>query len=226
MIILPRDFDRMMSQKELRDGFQASLQNASVVSGLLAGIAASLYGFFKDYSNYNEFGRSTHELVVALCYFSLLSNIGAVMCCLFLGYILNEIQIAEIMEKSQSEQVPEPSSAVKLPRRERMSARLGSAWNATATYWYPVEPYRSRLDSVFMFCVGTLTLPVLLLVYIFNQEKSKAVKGISVVLVIYLLHPPSLLMKSMFRRQARRRERVEEEQTGTQEEVDPVKEEA
>ncbi|KAF6752976.1 hypothetical protein DFP72DRAFT_433510 [Ephemerocybe angulata] len=212
MIILPRDFDRMMSQKELRDGFQASLQNASVVSGLLAGIAASLYGFFKDYSNYNEFGRSTHELVVALCYFSLLSNIGAVMCCLFLGYILNEIQIAEIMEKSQSEQVPEPSSAVKLPRRERMSARLGSAWNATATYW------------VFMFCVGTLTLPVLLLVYIFNQEKSKAVKGISVVLVIYLLHPPSLLMKSMFRRQARRRERVEEEQT--QEEVDPVKEEA
>ncbi|KAF5335940.1 hypothetical protein D9611_006221 [Ephemerocybe angulata] len=223
-MVEPRDFDRIMSHKELRDGFQASLQNASVVvSPSLLCHPPLVVQLETNYSNYNQFGQSTHELVVALCYFSLFSNIGAVMCCFFLGFILNEIQTAEIMEKSRSEQVPEPSSAVKLTRRERMSARLGSAWNATATYW------------VLMFCVGTLTLPVLLLVYIFNQEKSKAVKGISVVLVVYLLHPPSLLlmgppemMQSMFRRQARRRERVEEEQTGTQpeEEVDPAKEEA
>ncbi|TEB32187.1 hypothetical protein FA13DRAFT_288645 [Coprinellus micaceus] len=78
--------------KTLINGSMQIVQIAAVLSGLLAATSAQMYSFFKDSGNYSETtSREKRDVVVTLCYISLVLNIGATLSACMLMFMLNNM---------------------------------------------------------------------------------------------------------------------------------------
>lgn len=76
-------------------------------SGLLAGVASQLYGFFKDEGNYSsDTSRSYKDAVVAACYAAILFNVSATLSDFLIIDAMGEMQYRAATLPKESEGTP------------------------------------------------------------------------------------------------------------------------
>ncbi|KAF9485458.1 hypothetical protein BDN70DRAFT_795763 [Pholiota conissans] len=159
--------------KAVRDGWQLTCQGSAVVSGLLAGVAAQLFSYFRDPTNYTRHATS-RGLVLALCYGAIFLNIGATI-----GAFI-------IIDKMGS-------IATRAARRDQMSiGRFGGTQIALLQYHGAGKKWKYFVwHWVICFYGGTICLAVLLLTFIVLEENLSIVISMSCLCGFVLL--PSLL---------------------------------
>ncbi|KAF5335942.1 hypothetical protein D9611_006223 [Ephemerocybe angulata] len=172
--------------QSIRDGWQLTFQSAAVVSGLLAGVAAQLFSYFKTNDAYPHGPSGTRLAVVTFCYLAMFFNIGATISGFILIDGLGEIQFhaSTAVRKGEASSIlpsagPLEGSPLELLRR----FDGGSYWTRLVYHW------------IISFCLGVLSLLLLLLIYIFSQEH-KAMQYLSAILAIYLLLPVLFLLSN------------------------------
>ncbi|RXW23971.1 hypothetical protein EST38_g1867 [Candolleomyces aberdarensis] len=129
--------------ESIRDGYQKTFESAAVVSGLLAGVAAQLYNFFKDGSNYSPEARrntAAQELIAICCYCALFFNIGATIS----GFIIID-GLGEIQYRAAA--VPEEY----LPRGGSVGIHIISDTSFTRTLPLYPYPYERTHSSVYLY---------------------------------------------------------------------------
>ncbi|KAF5335979.1 hypothetical protein D9611_006285 [Ephemerocybe angulata] len=165
------DYDLPSTVRSVRDGWQTTFQSAAVVSGLLAGVAAQLYGFFKDDGSYKDGSSRTREAIVVLCYSAVFFNIGATISGFILIDGLGEIQYhAASLIKTKEDK--EFSTALKLLQH----FGGGAKWHWLLVHWY------------ISFVLGILSLLVLLTAYAYDQEAT-SMKVLSILFSLYIISP-------------------------------------
>ncbi|KAF6752974.1 hypothetical protein DFP72DRAFT_1069759 [Ephemerocybe angulata] len=167
--------------QSIRDGWQLTFQSAAVV-----GVAAQLFSYFKTKDAYPNDLEGTRLAVVTFCYLAMFFNIGATISGFILIDGLGEIQFhaSTAVRKGEASSIlpsagPLEGSPLELLRR----FDGGSYWTRLVYHW------------IISFCLGVLSLLLLLLVYIFSQEH-KAMQYLSAILAIYLLLPVLFLLSN------------------------------
>ncbi|KAJ3530178.1 hypothetical protein NMY22_g8680 [Coprinellus aureogranulatus] len=178
--------------RSLRDGFQGMYQSAAVVSALLAGIGAQLYGFFKTPSNFSEGTSQTlRDIIVATCCISIILNVGATTTVSLIAWFLARMQYYAATASTQIR--PELPAAPFFPH---LAHRNGDAdfivegiFNVMSSY-NKLQPSLRLLAVhwVVSFASGVLTLLFTVLLYI-GVEEQPNIKAITSLAGIFAVIP-------------------------------------
>jgi hypothetical protein len=172
-----------------------------VQSGLLAGVAAQLYSFFKDKESYSEQTRNNtvaRDWIVACCYCALFFNIGAAIS----GFLLID-GLGELQYRAASSKDPESLvsaghiTGTMLTLLQRFSG--GGFWGWLIFHCMSfslsflvlgsTELISSKSRIGFLsFCFGAISLLVLLCAYVLFQERV-ALKIVAILLSVYIIIP-------------------------------------
>ncbi|KAF9556813.1 hypothetical protein CPC08DRAFT_669355 [Agrocybe pediades] len=164
------DYELPKTVTSVRDGWQWTCQSGAVVSGLLAGAAAQLLGFFTS--------GGAGGFVVASCYAALFLNIGATISSFVLIDNLGEVGFSASAKDDKFHGDKEQSGRV-TATQEELLVQFGASeeWSWMLIHW------------LITFYAGILSLTVSVLTYVVMEEP--LVTKIFLILVVAFTVVPS-----------------------------------
>ncbi|KAF4613012.1 hypothetical protein D9613_010977 [Agrocybe pediades] len=158
------DYELPKTVTSVRDGWQWTCQSGAVVSGLLAGAAAQLIGFFKSDDNYNKDIHGggpggARGFVIASCYAALFLNIGATISSFVLIDNLGEVGFSASVKDDQFHTDVQQTGRMTVTQ-EKLLVRFGASeeWSWMLIHW------------LITFYAGILSLTVSVLTYVMMEE--------------------------------------------------------
>ncbi|TEB24434.1 hypothetical protein FA13DRAFT_1797294 [Coprinellus micaceus] len=178
--------------RSIRDSFQMTFQSAAVVSGLLAGVASQLYGFFKSPDSYSEAtGQTSKDAIVALCYLAMFLNIGATLSGFMIIDALGEVQYRAATRPMGQDHDDVSNGDTRSSEKEipQLLESYSRGWNVNmlVQHWF------------FSFCGGILSLLILIVLYVAIEERV-ALRVLAAILLFYALLPALSWFWPSFRR--------------------------